>query len=113
MALDGTRRTLALVRAFHISDHSSEVSPSYEILSRMAHPMEVGSRPMLCAAALRFTRGAVAVERCRGVYGTYLALSDGTLRRGCTVRDSRDGVRAMLAPLDIGVGVILSDVPQT
>ena len=85
----------------------------------MAHPMELASRPMVCAAALRLASwslalagavpwddaggaGGVAVTgcRCRGVYGTY---STGweevlVLRRGCTTRDSREGERTMWVP---------------
>lgn len=54
------RHTFALVRAFHISDHSSEVSPSYDIFSRMAQPIELTSSPMACAAVLRLASWGLA-----------------------------------------------------
>ena len=72
-----------------MSDHPSEVSLSYEIFSRMAHPMELASRSVVCAAALGLASWSLALVgavpwddagggegvaiagcRCRGTYGS-------------------------------------------
>ena len=44
-----------------MSDHPSKVSPSYEIFSRMAHPMELASRSEVCAAALGLASWSLAL----------------------------------------------------